>query len=157
MANESEEPGLSLLDRLIDESPSRSTDPVRTTEEMRRAIRYGIQRDISSLLATRSWLGTWSRELNHIKSSIVNFGLPDLTGVAIGSEEVQEILQVTVKMALQTFEPRLTDANVIVVSAPGSRSAQLIIRAEVRGDHEAVMFGGSLAQMSLSGLSRAER
>lgn len=157
MTTESVEAGASLLDRLIDENPSRSTDPVRTRDQIRQEIREGVQRDISILLSSRSWLGTWPRELDRVKTSIVNFGLPDVTGVAIGSEDVQEILRVTVQMALQAFEPRLTATEVMVVSPPGSRTAQVVIQGLVRNDHEPVMFGGGLARSSLSDLSKEKR
>lgn len=157
MDNESTEAGLTLLDRLIDENPSRSSDPVRTPEQIRQEIRAGVQRDISILLSSRSWLGTWPRELDRIKTSIVNFGLPDVTGVAIGSEDVQEILRVTVQMALKVFEPRLTATEVVVISPPGSRTAQVVIQGLVRNDLDPVLFGGSLARTSLSDLSKEKR
>lgn len=157
MDNESTEAGLSLLDRLIDENPSHSSDPVRTREQIRQEIRAGVQRDISILLSSRSWLGTWPRELGRIKTSIVNFGLPDVTGVAIGSEDVQEILRVTVQMALKAFEPRLTATDVVVISPPGSRTAQVVIQGLVRNDLDPVLFGGSLARTSLSDLSKEKR
>ena len=147
----------SLLDRLIDENPSRETEQPLNARDERQKVREGLQRDISSLLSTRSWLGTWPRELTHLKTSILNYGLPDVTGVAIGSEDVQQVMRVTVQMSLHVFEPRLTDVDVFVMTEPQSRAAQLAIQAGVRGDHEPMVLGGGLGQSSLSDMSKGGR
>lgn len=151
------ETSLSLLDRLIDENPSRETEERLPARDERKKVRDGLQRDISNLLSTRSWLGTWPRELSHLKTSILNYGLPDVTGVAIGSDDVQQVMRVTVQMSLQVFEPRLTDVDVFVMTEPQSRTAQLAIQAGVRGDHEPIVLGGGLAQSSLTDMSKGGR
>src|SRR5262245_14791696 len=101
----------SLLDRLIDVDPDATVDPPRTDAEARREIVDAIQHDVDQVLNTRSWLGTWPPELDRIRGSILNCGLPDTTGIAIDSEPIRKVLSQTIRMALETFEPRLRNVN----------------------------------------------
>ncbi|MEW4530023.1 MAG: type VI secretion system baseplate subunit TssE [Maioricimonas sp. JB045] len=157
MATTETEPKLSLLDRLIDEDPDSELDPPTNGEDLRRRVRESVQRDIDNLLNTRSWLGTWPRDLTHIRASIVNYGLPDTSHVAIGNEDVQRVLSETVKMAIQIFEPRLAYTHVMMIAGPDSRSAKLVINAQLRGDQEPVFFGRRVADSKLTDLTRERR
>ncbi|QDU41247.1 Gene 25-like lysozyme [Maioricimonas rarisocia] len=157
MATTESGPKLSLLDRLIDENPDSDLDPPAGGEELRRRVRESVQRDIDSLLNTRSWLGTWPRDLKHIRSSIINYGLPDTSHIAVGNEDVQRVFSETVKMAIQIFEPRLVYTHVMMIAGPDSRSAKLVINAQLRGDQEPVFFGRRVADSKLTDLTRERR
>ena len=144
---------LSLLDRLIDEDPKSSIEPVRDPTEWERLVRESVQRDIANLLNTRSWLGTWPRELELLRISILNCGLPDVSGAAIDSKQVQRVISETVRMALEAFEPRLKNINVAVIHAMGERRARILISAELRSTSEAVAYGRVVGRANLGDLS----
>lgn len=146
---------LSLLDRLIDDNPESRVEPVPTDAELRRQVRESIQQNVSILLNTRSWLGTWPRELDHIRRSIINFGLPDTSGIAIDDSDVRSVLGQTIRMALEIFEPRLTRINVSVFTAAGARSARVLIEAQVRGDLEPMVMGTVLGRSRVVDLTKA--
>jgi type VI secretion system protein ImpF len=145
---------LSLLDRLIDENPKSTSESVRQADEWLDMLRASVERDIENLLNTRSWLGTWPRELDLLRFSLLNCGLPDLSGVAIDRKYEQTVIRQTVQMALETFEPRLTNINVIVSSSPGDRQARILISAQLRGASEHVLFRRGLRSAKLRNLTK---
>lgn len=148
MSTISTEAGFTLLDLLIDEDPTAELEQRLTETEHEHALRETVETDIGSLLNTRHWLGTWPPELEALKFSLLNYGLPDLSGVIIDSKAVQTVLVQTVRMVLEVFEPRMT--NIKVVLSPGllERAAQLHITADVRGVSEPLGFRNSLQRGS---------
>lgn len=130
----------SLLDRLIDEDPQSSIDAVPADTERRRAIRESIERDVANLLNTRNWLGTWPPELELLRFSILNYGLPDVSGAAIDNKAVRNVLSQTVRATLEVFEPRLSHIKVALSTGIGERGAKLLISGELRGTAEPVFF-----------------
>jgi type VI secretion system protein ImpF len=144
----------SLLDRLIDADPDSSVDPPRADAELRREIVAAIQHDVDQILNTRSWLGTWPPELDRIRGTILNCGLPDTTGIAIDSEPIRKVLTQTIRMALETFEPRLRNVNVAVMAGVGARTARVVIRAEVPGSAEPLLLGRVVGRSRLVDLTK---
>lgn len=146
---------LTLLDRLIDENPRSTTEPVHSPSEWERLVRESVQHDIANLLNSRSWLGTWPRELELLRFSILNCGLPDMSGAAIDNREVQHIISQTVRMALEVFEPRLKNIHVVVSNSMGERRARILISAEFRGTSETVLFRRVVGRRTLNDLTEA--
>ena len=136
MSGMSSESGFSLLDLLIDEDPRSSSERPLSDAERQRTVQEGVERDISQLLNTRHWLGTWPAELELLKFSLLNYGLPDMTAAAIDSKPVQTVLSQTVRMLLEVFEPRLSNTKVTIATAFGERSARLLIGGDLRGATE---------------------
>jgi type VI secretion system protein ImpF len=130
----------SLLDRLIDEDPQATIEPVLSDAERQRAIRECVERDVANLLNSRNWLGTWPPELELLRLSLLNYGLPDVSGAAIDNKSVQGVLSQTVRMALEVFEPRLSRIKVAVSTGFEERGAQLLISGELRGTSEPLVF-----------------
>lgn len=145
---------LSLLDRLIDHNPKSASESIRHADEWLEILRQSVERDIEYLLNTRSWLGTWPRELELLRVSLLNCGLPDLSGVAIDKKHEQTVIRQTVQMALETFEPRLTNINVIVSSSAGDRTARILISAQLRGASEHLLFRRNLRNPNLRNLTK---
>jgi type VI secretion system lysozyme-like protein len=132
----STEAGFTLLDLLINEDPNSGSEARRSESERERAVRQGAEMDISNLLNTRHWLGTWPSELELLRYSILNYGLPDVSGAAIDSKPVQNVLSQTVRKALEVFEPRLSGIKVVLTTGIAERGAQLLITADLRGTTE---------------------
>ena len=107
----------SVFDRLLQQDDSRlrnaSLDPTEVVEELKRNVR----RDLEDLLNTRIRCIPLppepegeERVLDRpelLKYSLVNYGIPDFTGIGFGSQEKHEQLRQIICEAIETFEPRL--------------------------------------------------
>lgn len=140
MSTISTDAGFTLLDLLVDEDPKSELESRLTDTEHERALRATVESDIASLLNHRHWLGTWPQELEPLRFSILNYGLPDLSGASMDSKPVQTVLVQTVRMVLEVFEPRLTNIKVTLTLSLGERGPQLHITADVRGASEPLGF-----------------
>ncbi len=97
----------SLLDRLTDLHPERrreTTDEVGVNEAQ---LREQVRRDLSWLFnTTRLAAGTDLTPYPQVQSSILNYGIVDLTGQMLTSIR-PEHLEKSVRAALLHYEPRL--------------------------------------------------
>jgi type VI secretion system protein ImpF len=97
----------SLLDRLTDDQPDKQSEgPDRRFLSLER-LRAVIRRDLGWLLNTCNLAST--EDLGpypEVGSSVLNYGLPDLTGKSISNVDVIT-LERLVKQAVLDFEPRL--------------------------------------------------
>jgi type VI secretion system protein ImpF len=106
----------SLLDRLTDDEPTKAEESREKRVISATRLRDCVSRDISWLLncvnlGTNEDLGNYPE----VSRSVLNFGIPDLTGVALVGVDA-DMLQRRVKDAILAFEPRLT-ANTLRVTA----------------------------------------
>jgi type VI secretion system protein ImpF len=97
----------SLLDRLTDEEPGRREEGRDSRVISATRLRECVIRDLSWLLncthaeATRPLDG-----MPHVAASVFNFGIPDLTGVALSGLDLARMEQ-RLRDAILAFEPRL--------------------------------------------------
>lgn len=120
----------SLLDRLTDHSPGQSSEPLDARVLSRQQLRAAVLRDLSWLFnANRAEpsrrTGKQSRpayveeELARWKAapfaqrSVLNFGLPSLSGESVGRLELRAV-SADIKQAILDFEPRI-DPNTLEV------------------------------------------
>lgn len=94
----------SILDRLIDKESVRGYDPNRLTE--------AIRRDLEALLNTRQTLSDLRAEFAEVQTSVLNFGIPDLSSFDHLTIEQNEALLQKIEERIAAFEPRLTDVQV---------------------------------------------
>jgi type VI secretion system protein ImpF len=66
-----------------------------------------------------------------VRRSVHEFGLPDVTGISVGTKEGRDMLRDTLQEALERFEPRLQGAVVRLVDV-GDLGAPLV-RFQVEG------------------------
>ena len=124
----------SLLDRLSDDEPDKSSEPRERRVLSLRTLREGVLRDLAWLLNTTNLMSLSSIDtgkLPHLASSVVNFGVPDLSGNAIASLNVGK-LERGIRQAIWDFEPRLIRGTVTVkaVSADGAAHNKLTFEIE---------------------------
>ncbi len=97
----------SLLDRLVDHAPTekRESDDKRTLT--RQALRQAVLRDLGWLFnATGHGLAMDDKRYPHAASSVLNYGLPMLSGQFTSS--VQRVsMEQALKNAILLFEPRI--------------------------------------------------
>ena len=75
----------SVLDRLIDDDPQVRHEAQRNRNQLLRDLKLAVRRDLENLLNTRVCCATWPRELTELQQSLVNYGIPDLSGASLGS------------------------------------------------------------------------
>ena len=122
----------SLLDRLTDHDPGNSSEPLDARVLSRQQLRAAVLRDLSWLFnANRAEpsrrqgkvqrpaniereLAMW-REAPHAQRSVLNYGLPSLSGESVGKLDLRA-LSADIKQSILDFEPRI-DPNTLEVDA----------------------------------------
>jgi type VI secretion system protein ImpF len=103
-----------LLDRLTDEAPAESQEPRERRVMSKRQLRQAVLRDLAWLFnATRLEAVTDLSRLPQARRSVINFGLPALSGRAATSLDVTE-LERAVRQAILDYEPRILPATLRV-------------------------------------------
>ncbi len=101
----------SILDRLTD-----IEDWPATRLQSVRFFRDSLKRDLEWLLNTRQpplpQLANWPAA----KTTVINYGLPDITSLGLMSSSDQRSLRLAIEACLRAFEPRLTDVRVTLES-----------------------------------------
>jgi type VI secretion system protein ImpF len=120
----------SILDRLLDDEPDRTTEPLWRGSLRVDELRRQLQRDLEDLLNTRHTRSDLLAIAGELAVSTLTYGLPDHTGLIGGGGEVIERIRTAVERAVCAFEPRLRD---VVVTLTGreefDRNIHLTIRA----------------------------
>jgi type VI secretion system protein ImpF len=96
-----------LLDRLTDEEPDKKQEPRERRVMSRSHLRRAVLRDLAWLFnATRLESNVDFSAAPHARRSVINFGLPALSGKSASSVDVGE-LERSLRQALIDFEPRI--------------------------------------------------
>jgi type VI secretion system protein ImpF len=122
----------SLLDRLTDDDPRSSSEPLDARVLTRQQLRAAVLRDLSWLFnANRSEpsrragqvsrpgyimdeLAMW-KQSPFAQRSVLNYGLPSLSGESVGQLDLRAV-GADIKQAILDFEPRI-DPNTLEVEA----------------------------------------
>ena len=98
----------SLLDRLTDDEPGKLEESREKRVISATRLRDCVTRDMSWLLNCVSLDANVDLEdYPEVSRSVLNFGIPDLTGMALSGIDA-DVLQRRVKDSILAFEPRLT-------------------------------------------------
>lgn len=126
----------SLLDRLTDEDPRASGDVAVSREESVRRFRLAVQRDVEALLNTRRCIVEIGPGDVELRRSVHEYGIPDTTGLAVGTVAGRKLLTDDIKDALHRFEPRLMNVTVRLTDSDQIRTPQVrfAIEATLRMD-----------------------
>jgi type VI secretion system protein ImpF len=134
----------SLLDRLTDLEPDRATDAPTTREASAVSFRASVQRDVEWLLNTRRSIVVVPPSCPEVRDSVHEFGLPDTTGIPVGTTEGRHQLLTSLQDSLTRFEPRLANPRVKLGESEALKVPQLrfSVEATLRMDPnpEQVMF-----------------
>ncbi|HEU5451997.1 MAG TPA: type VI secretion system baseplate subunit TssE [Terriglobales bacterium] len=125
----------SLLDRLTDEDPGNRTDPPLTRAQSFRQFKTSLKRDLEWLLNTRRTPAPAPESLRNLTRSLYNFGLPDISALTTSSSRDRNRLQWLLEGAVNTFEPRIAGARVVMEApAAGMRTLRFRIEGLMRID-----------------------
>jgi type VI secretion system protein ImpF len=104
----------SLLDRLTDDEPGKLEESREKRVISATRLRDCVTRDVSWLLNCVSLdVGLDLDDYPDVAHSVLNFGIPDLTGVSLSGIN-SETLQRQIKEVILAFEPRLTASTLRV-------------------------------------------
>lgn len=102
----------SLLDRLIDHEPDVHRESARNRSQVIREMKTSVREDLEHLLNTRIRCVPWSPALKELKQSLVNYGIPDLTGSSLGTSREREEFCRTIQSVISMFDRRLKKLSV---------------------------------------------
>ena len=103
---------LSILDRLIDEQPDQSEEPLSSRLQDLRALKKSLWRDLSNLLNTKRRDPEVPDAFDEVRPTLVNYGIPDFTSWSLRDPNEQNRLRRAVELAIRNFEPRLSGVTV---------------------------------------------
>ena len=153
---------VSLLDRLTDNEPGVIIEPPWTRAQSLRQLKASIRRDIEFLLNARRTPINPPASARELPRSVYAYGLPDVTGVSLDTDDDQRHLARAMESAITLFEPRLTNVTVVLQPAPGpARVVRFRIEGTLRVDPapERVFFDTALhlssAKYEVEGEKRA--
>jgi type VI secretion system protein ImpF len=120
----------SLLDRLIDDEPGVSQEPVQYRLSTFRQVKRAVGRDLENLLNTKNYVSSICSEYQELNSSLFVYGLPDFTSANPKSPSVRHQLRQELEKAITQFEPRLRNVTVRVEEhGTGERNLRFKINA----------------------------
>ncbi len=125
----------SLLDRLTDDQPDRQQESRDKRVLSPGKLRECVLRDLSWLLNTCHLEALEDLEpYPEVARSVVNFGIPDLTGRPVSNLDLSE-LERTLRQAIWDFEPRLVRKTLrvrAIARADGEARNALVL--EIQGE-----------------------
>jgi type VI secretion system protein ImpF len=125
-----------LLDRLTDDEPGETLEPRERRVMSKTRLRQAVLRDLAWLFnATRLEIDGNLAHTPHVRRSVVNFGLPALSGKAATSLDVAE-LERSIRQAIVDFEPRIRPATLHIKALITASSVDHhnVIGVEIRGE-----------------------
>lgn len=124
----------SILDRLTDDAPEKTSEnPSDRVIDIRR-LREIIQRDLGWLLNTGN-LDTQidTERYPNVARSVVNYGVPDSTGDFANKERAVAVRD-AIRKAVEFFEPRLIEGTLSVVSRTDDEKRESTIVFDIIAD-----------------------
>jgi len=109
-----------LLDRLTDEEPEATKEGRDQRVVSLRRYRQAVLRDLEMLLNSRMYPpGAEVYDFPKVEESVLNYGIPDLTGLTVSLIGAAEF-QACIKQAILWFEPRISRGSLSVHVVPPS-------------------------------------
>ncbi|QDV25571.1 type VI secretion system baseplate subunit TssE [Aureliella helgolandensis] len=124
----------SVYDRLLDDAPESQTEAPHSRAQLLRELKASVRRDLENLLNTRISLYAIPDDLPELKTSVLNYGIPDFTGLSMGSRAQREKLRGLVEDAVRRFETRFIEVRVeMVTSGDGENVRDRAIKFRIDG------------------------
>jgi type VI secretion system protein ImpF len=105
----------SVLDRLLDDDPSVSRETAKSRTQVLRELKQSVRRDLENLLNTRWRCQGWPDDLDQLDLSLMNYGIPDITGADLRSAAGRERFRQILERVIRHFEPRFLRVAVEVL------------------------------------------
>lgn len=138
----------SVLDRLIDREPDLKRESPRSRSQVIRELKVSVREDLEHLLNTRVRCVPWPPALKELKQSLVNYGIPDLTGSSLGTSKEREEFCRIIQAVISQFDRRLKKLNVRLTDQSENldRSIRFTIDAVLQAEPtpEPIVFDSTL-------------
>jgi type VI secretion system protein ImpF len=124
-----------LLDRLTDDEPQKKLEPREARLLSRGRLRQAVLRDLAWLFnATRLDADTDLVKAPFARRSVVNFGLPALSGKTATSLDATDLTR-AIRQSILDFEPRILPGTLQIrtLLEAGSLDHHNVIGVEIRG------------------------
>ncbi len=145
---------VSVLDRLLDDEPGNPSEQPRSSGMDLRALKQSVRRDLENLLNTRWRCKSWPPEMRELETSLVDYGIPDFTGINMSVPSERENLRSVVERVIRRFEPRLKNVAVAILGNVDEfdRTLRFRINAQLRTEPapEPVTFDSELEPLTTS-------
>jgi type VI secretion system protein ImpF len=103
----------SILDRLLDDAPDVSHEPIPNRFQNLRQLKRAVTRDLEALLNTRQeMLDELPPEFAEVRRSLMAYGLPDFTAFSLLNAHDRSRIRRALEQVIATFEPRLDRVRV---------------------------------------------
>ena len=125
-----------LLDRLTDEQPDQTQEPAEARVMSKTRLRRSVLRDLAWLFnATRLDAVADLSSLPAVRHSVVNFGLPALSGHTASSMDLTDLAR-AVRETILMFEPRILPSTLHIRTLldAGELDHHNVIGVEIRGE-----------------------
>lgn len=106
----------SVLDRLLDDDPGNSREPPKRRHQVLRELKQSVRRDLENLLNTRWRCISWPPDMDQLDLSLVNYGIPDFTGIRFASANARDDLRKIIETVVRRQEPRFKRITVALVA-----------------------------------------
>lgn len=141
----------SVLDRLLDDHPDAAGESA-AARPLLDDIRAAVRRDLENLLNSRRRLRAPAEDGSELERSVLEYGIPDLTGAGLGSSEKRESFLQMVEEVIRRCEPRLQQVHVVPLDEeePLERALRFRIEAELIAEPapEPIVFESELEPVS---------
>ncbi len=120
----------SILDRLLDDEPGTTREPVPNRSQNFRQFKRSVARDLEALLNTRrEALDEIPADLAETSRSLLAYGLPDFTSFSLLGQQDRTRIRRAVEQTITAFEPRLGRVRV-ALEPPRAHDRTLRFRVE---------------------------
>jgi type VI secretion system protein ImpF len=138
----------SLLDRLLDDDPAATRDAPRARSQVLSELKQSVRRDLENLLNSRWRCEALPDDQDELPLSLVNYGIPDITGASLGSAANREQFRQVIERVIRHFEPRFQQVTVEMLenAEPLDRALRFRIEALLYAEPapEPVVFDSAL-------------
>lgn len=134
-----------LLDRLL---VSSSQVDMHRPHQVLRQLREAVRRDLEHLFNTRYRCLSHPPEYEHLESSNINFGLPDLSTINLTSADSRKRFCRDIERTILDFEPRIRSVKVSAQEKVDIEDPSIHFRVEavlhVNPASEVIVFDSTL-------------
>jgi len=102
----------SVLDRLLDDDPTAKREVEKPRSQVVRELKQTVRRDLENLLNTRWRCTSCPDDLDQLDLSLVNYGIPDVTGADLASTGQRGRFRQIMERVIQHFEPRFKKVSI---------------------------------------------
>jgi type VI secretion system protein ImpF len=121
----------SVLDRLLNDNPESNYEPAASRHQVLRELKVSVRRDLENLLNTRIRCLSVPDDCKELsKNSLVNYGIPDITGETLDSVQDCEAFCKNLEKIIRRYEPRFQKVTVTPTQATNAEDRTFHFRID---------------------------